>query len=71
MTVLDFARKIKALTGSDSEIVFEPRPENDPMQRRPEISKAKKLLGWEPEIGLDEGLKLTIEWFGKNISSGT
>jgi dTDP-glucose 4,6-dehydratase len=63
MTVLEFARKIKAFTGSSSEIVFEPRPENDPMQRRPDISKAKRLLDWEPEVGLDEGLKLAIDWF--------
>lgn len=67
MTVLEFAKKIKAMTGSSSKIVFEPLPENDPMQRRPDIGKAKTLLGWEPEVGLDEGLKLTLDWFMKNI----
>lgn len=65
MTVLEFAQKIRAITGSSSEIVFEPRPENDPMQRRPDISKAKRLLGWEPEVGLEEGLKKTVPWFSK------
>ena len=63
MTVLEFARKIKAITESKSEIVYRPMPENDPLQRRPDISKAKRLLGWEPKIGLDEGLMKTIEWF--------
>ncbi len=63
MTVLEFAKKIKAITGSSSEIVFRPLPENDPMQRRPDIGKAKRLLGWEPEVGLDEGLKTTVTWF--------
>ena len=67
MTVLEFAKKIKAMTGSGSEIVFRPLPENDPMQRRPEISKAKRLLGWEPEVSLDEGLQRTIEWFRSSI----
>jgi dTDP-glucose 4,6-dehydratase len=63
MTVLEFAEKIKAVTGSSSEIVFRPLPENDPLQRRPDISKAKRLLGWEPKVRLDEGLEKTIAWF--------
>ena len=67
MTVLEFAKKIKAITGSSSEIVFRPLPENDPMQRRPDIGKAKRLLGWEPEVSLDEGLNQTIEWFKGTI----
>jgi nucleoside-diphosphate-sugar epimerase len=67
MTVLEFAKKIKALTGSKSDIEFKPLPENDPMQRRPDISKAKKLLGWTPEVGLDEGLKMTVEYFKKKL----
>ena len=67
MTVLEFASKIRALTGSRSEIAFEPLPENDPLQRRPDISKAKRLLGWEPEVGLDEGLRLTVAWFKQNL----
>jgi dTDP-glucose 4,6-dehydratase len=67
MTVLEFARKIKAITESKSEIVYRPLPENDPLQRRPDISKAIRLLGWEPEVGLDEGLKTTVEWFKKHL----
>lgn len=67
MTVLEFARKIKAITSSSSEIEFKPLPQDDPLQRRPDISKAKRLLGWEPEIGLDDGLRMTIEWFEKNL----
>lgn len=67
MTVLEFAKKIRAMIGSSSEIVFTPLPENDPLQRRPDIGKAKKLLGWEPEISLDEGLRNTITWFSNSL----
>jgi dTDP-glucose 4,6-dehydratase len=67
MTVLEFAKKIRALTGSRSEIIFTPLPENDPLQRRPDISKAKRLLGWEPQVGLDDGLRMTVEWFDRNL----
>jgi nucleoside-diphosphate-sugar epimerase len=67
MTVLEFAQKIKAMTCSSSEIVFKPLPENDPLQRRPDISKAKRLLGWEPEVGLDDGLHRTILWFKTTV----
>ncbi len=63
MTVLEFAKKIKSLTKSASAIEFKPLPENDPLQRRPDITKAKKLLGWKPEVGLDEGLKLSATYF--------
>lgn len=63
MTVLEFARIIKQLTGSRSEIVYKPLPVNDPLQRKPDIVKAKKVLGWEPVVGLDDGLKKTITWF--------
>ncbi len=66
MTVLELAVKIKEMTGSSSEIVHRPLPENDPLQRRPDISKARALLGWEPEVGLEEGLRNTIEWFREN-----
>jgi dTDP-glucose 4,6-dehydratase len=63
MTILEFARSIRALTGSTSEIVFEPLPEDDPKQRRPDIRKATAILGWEPRVGLNEGLRLTVEYF--------
>jgi dTDP-glucose 4,6-dehydratase len=68
MTVLELARKVKAMTGSASVIAFKPLPENDPLQRRPDISKAEALLGWVPEVGLEEGLKGTIEWFKENVA---
>jgi dTDP-glucose 4,6-dehydratase len=63
MTILQFAEHIRKLTGSRSEIVFTELPEDDPKQRRPDISKAKRLLGWEPRVGLEEGLRRTIEYF--------
>jgi dTDP-glucose 4,6-dehydratase len=65
MTVLDFARKIVELTGSRSDIVFERLPVDDPKVRQPDITRAKQLLGWEPRVSLDEGLKRTIEYFKK------
>jgi dTDP-glucose 4,6-dehydratase len=62
-TVLELASMIKELAGSDSEIVFEPRPVDDPAVRRPDITRAKEVLGWEPTVPVGEGLKRTIEWF--------
>jgi len=66
MTVLDLAKKIKRITGTDSSIVFKDLPVNDPKQRRPDITKAKDELGWTPEVDLEEGLRKTIEWFKNN-----
>ena len=63
--ILDFAKIIKKLTKSNSEIGFEKLPEDDPLQRKPDISKARKLLGWMPRTSLEEGLKLTIGYFRK------
>lgn len=63
MTVLDLAKKIKEITKSASPIVFKDLPENDPKQRRPDITKAKNELAWRPKVDLDEGLKRTIKWF--------
>ena len=63
MTILEFARRILALTGSRSQIVFEPLPEDDPRQRRPDIAKARALLGWEPCVELEEGLRHTVDYF--------
>ena len=67
MTILEFAHKIIEITGSKSKIIFQPLPMDDPKQRRPDISKAKKLLDWEPKVGLEDGLKMTIEWFRERI----
>jgi dTDP-glucose 4,6-dehydratase len=63
MTILEFARHILALTGSRSEIVFEPLPVDDPQQRCPDITKARTLLGWEPGVDLEEGLRHTVDYF--------
>lgn len=62
-TIRELAEKILAITGSKSELVFRPLPENDPMQRQPDITKARDLLGWEPSIALQEGLVKTIAYF--------
>ena len=66
-TILELAEKIIALTGSSAKIVFRPLPADDPMQRQPDISRAKKHLGWEPEIQLEEGLKRTIAYFKQHL----
>jgi len=63
MTVLEFASEIIRLTGSGSKIVFEPLPVDDPKVRQPDISLAREILGWEPRVGLEEGLRQTIEFF--------
>ena len=63
VSILQFAERIKALTNSRSEIVFRPLPEDDPKVRQPDITRARAILGWEPKVGLDEGLKKTIEFF--------
>ncbi len=62
-TILECAEAVLSITESHSKMVFEPLPQDDPKQRRPNISKARKLLGWEPKVALAEGLRLTIPWF--------
>jgi UDP-glucuronate decarboxylase len=61
--IIELAEKIIQLTNSKSKIIFEPLPQDDPMQRRPDISLAKKELNWEPKIHLEEGLSKTINYF--------
>ena len=63
MTILDFAHRIRDRVDSEVGIEFRPLPSDDPKLRRPDISKAKRVLGWEPKITLDEGLTLTIDYF--------
>ena len=63
MTVLQFAKKILDLTGSRSSIVYKPLPQDDPQVRQPDITKAKKILAWEPQVKLEDGLQKTIEYF--------
>jgi UDP-glucuronate decarboxylase len=67
LTVSDLVHRVVALTGSDADIVHRPLPVDDPRRRRPDIGKAKRLLGWSPEIGLQEGLEETIAWFSRAI----
>ncbi len=62
-TILELAKKVIELTGSSSQIVYQPLPADDPLQRKPVIDLARKHLDWEPHIALDEGLKKTIEYF--------
>jgi nucleoside-diphosphate-sugar epimerase len=64
-TMIEAAKMIKAMTGSKSKFVYKPLPKDDPARRKPDITKAKKLLGWEPQVKLKEGLKYTIDWFRK------
>ena len=70
-TVLDLANEIVDITGSSSELVFKPLPEDDPKQRRPDISMAENELGWRPKIQLREGLSKTVDYFEKEIYSQT
>jgi dTDP-glucose 4,6-dehydratase len=62
-TVLESARAVLRLTDSSSRIVHHPLPEDDPTQRQPDIAKARRLLGWEPKIDLETGLRLSLEYF--------
>ena len=62
-TILELAEAVIDVTGSSSEIAFEPLPVDDPMQRKPDISLATSLFGWQPEIQLREGLQRTFEWY--------
>jgi dTDP-glucose 4,6-dehydratase len=69
-TVLECATEVQALIGSHSEIVFKPLPQDDPLRRRPDITRAKRLLGWEPVVCLREGLKLSLEYFTACVEAG-
>ena len=67
VTILQFAERIKALTGSKSDVAFRPLPVDDPKVRQPDITRAKAILGWEPRVGLDDGLRQTIEYFRQKL----
>jgi len=67
MSILEFAQKIIEITKSKSKIIFKELPQDDPKVRRPDISKARHLLGWEPQVSLEEGLGKTVEWFRKKL----
>jgi len=68
--IIDLAKKIIELTGARSKIAFEPLPPDDPIQRKPDISLARKLLNWTPKIALEEGLRETIEYFDNLLRTG-
>ncbi|MDX2153887.1 MAG: UDP-glucuronic acid decarboxylase family protein [Bryobacteraceae bacterium] len=63
LTMLEFAERIRRLTGTNSQLVFMPLPEDDPKRRQPDIAKAKRVLGWEPKVSLEDGLRETVEYF--------
>ena len=67
MTILEFAERIRRLTGSQSAIVKNPLPVDDPKQRRPDITRAREILGWEPRVSLEDGLRETIQWFQNHL----
>ncbi|BDG06785.1 UDP-glucuronic acid decarboxylase family protein [Anaeromyxobacter oryzae] len=67
LTILEFAKAVQRLVGSDVPIVSRPLPQDDPRVRRPDITRAKELLGWEPKVGFDEGMRRTIAWFEQQV----
>jgi dTDP-glucose 4,6-dehydratase len=70
-TILECAQLVLKVTGSKSRIRYEPLPQDDPKQRRPDITKARQLLGWEPKIDLETGLRLSLEYFKKVVAEDT
>lgn len=67
ITILQFAEEVRKLSGASTPIVFKPLPQDDPKVRKPDITRARKLLGWEPKIGREEGLKRTMDYFKKKL----
>jgi len=68
-TMLQLAETVLRLTASTSKLIFRPLPQDDPRQRKPDISLANKVLGWQPRVSLDDGLKETIAYFRREIES--
>src|ERR1041384_5170608 len=66
-TILEFAKLVLKFTGSQSQIAYKPLPQDDPKQRRPDITRARKILGWEPKVDLETGLRQTIEYFRDKV----
>jgi dTDP-glucose 4,6-dehydratase len=67
ISILDFAKEIQRLSDRPCEIVFKPLPQDDPKVRRPDITRARTLLGWEPQIDRHEGMKRTMEYFKRKV----
>jgi len=70
LTIEQIARTIISLVGSRSALVYHPLPVDDPKQRRPDITRARTLLGWEPKVSLEEGLLKTVDYFKSKIAAG-
>jgi dTDP-glucose 4,6-dehydratase len=70
-TILECARLVLKVVGSNSKIRYEDLPQDDPKQRRPDITKARQLLGWEPKIDLEAGLRLSVDYFRKAVAEET
>jgi dTDP-glucose 4,6-dehydratase len=68
ITIKDFADEIIKLTGTTQKVVYHPLPINDPLQRQPDITKARVILGWEPKVSREEGMKITFDYF-KTLST--
>lgn len=68
ISIKDFAEEIIKLTGTDQKIIYKPLPKDDPMQRKPDITRAREILGWEPTVSRSEGLKITYEYFKKQVN---
>jgi dTDP-glucose 4,6-dehydratase len=71
ITILEFAERVRALLGAKVPIVFKPLPQDDPKRRCPDISKAKRILNWEPKVSLDVGLGLTLNFFSRQVAQKT
>lgn len=67
ISLLDFAKEIQKLIGNDVNIIFKDLPKDDPKQRKPDITKAKAILGWEPKVNREEGLKITLDYFKEKV----
>jgi dTDP-glucose 4,6-dehydratase len=63
ISIADFAEEIIKLTGTDQKVIYKDLPVDDPKQRQPDITKARKILNWEPKVGREEGLKITYDYF--------